>query len=76
VDREGSPYMTKGGYGDLLAGVAGAVLARGRTPLQAARVAAYLVGKAGRMASQKHGEGTLASDALEQISTALALSRR
>jgi len=76
VDREGSPYMTKGGYGDLLAGIAGAVLARGRTPLQAARVAAYLVGKAGRLASQKYEEGTLASDALAQISTAVALARR
>jgi ADP-dependent NAD(P)H-hydrate dehydratase / NAD(P)H-hydrate epimerase len=76
VDREGSPYMTKGGYGDLLAGIAAAVLARGKTPLEAARVAAYLVGRAGMMASQKYGEGTLASDALAQISTALALSRR
>jgi ADP-dependent NAD(P)H-hydrate dehydratase / NAD(P)H-hydrate epimerase len=75
VDREGSPYMTKGGYGDLVAGIAGAVLARGKTPLEAARVAAYLVGRAGRIASQKYGEGTLASDALSQISTALAMSR-
>ncbi len=76
VDREGSPYMTKGGYGDLLAGVAGAVLARGKSPLEAVRVAAYLVGRAGKMASQRYGEGTLASDALAQISTALALGRR
>jgi NAD(P)H-hydrate epimerase len=35
VDPRGSPYMTKGGYGDLIAGVAGAHLARGRSPFEA-----------------------------------------
>ena len=64
IDREGSPYLTKGGYGDTLAGAAGALLARNHTPLEAARVAAYLTGRAGKMAAQKYGEGTLASDAL------------
>ncbi len=64
IDREGSPYLTKGGYGDILAGVAGALLARHHAPFEAARVAAYLTGRAGKMAAQKYGEGTLASDAL------------
>src|SRR3989442_13218806 len=45
LDTAGSPYLTKGGYGDLLAGVAGAHLARGRTPFDAAKVAAFIVGK-------------------------------
>ncbi len=64
IDGEGSPYLTKGGYGDILAGVASALLARDHTPFDAARVAAYLTGRAGKMAGQKYGEGTLASDAL------------
>ena len=64
IDREGSPYLTKGGYGDILAGAAGALMARDHTPFEAARVAAYLTGQAGKMAAQKYGEGTLASDAL------------
>ena len=64
IDREGSPYLTKGGYGDILAGAAGALLARNHTPFEAARVAAYLTGRAGKMAAQKYGEGTLASDTL------------
>ncbi len=64
IDREGSPYLTKGGYGDILAGAAGALLARDHTLFDAARVAAYLTGRAGKMAAQKYGEGTLASDAL------------
>ncbi|OLB46144.1 MAG: hypothetical protein AUG17_01910 [Crenarchaeota archaeon 13_1_20CM_2_53_14] len=67
VDHEGSPYLTKGGYGDLLAGVAGALLARGKSPFDAAKAAAYLVGRAGKMASARLGESTLASDALEQL---------
>lgn len=69
LDNEGSPYLTKGGYGDLLAGVAGAFLARGLRPFDAARASAYLVGRAGRMASEKFGEGTLASDALREIAS-------
>ena len=67
VDHEGSPYLTKGGYGDLLAGVAGALLARGQDPFDAAKAAAYLIGRAGKMASARLGESTLASDALAQL---------
>jgi ADP-dependent NAD(P)H-hydrate dehydratase / NAD(P)H-hydrate epimerase len=68
VDHRGSPYMTKGGYGDLLAGVAGAHLARGKTPFDAARIAAFIVGRAGELASAKFGESTLASDVLTSLS--------
>lgn len=67
VDGEGSPYLTKGGYGDLLAGVAGTALARGRSPFDAGRLAAYIVGKAGELAAKNLGESTMASDVLAQI---------
>lgn len=63
-DDEGSPYLTKGGWGDLLAGAAGAYLARGADPFTAAQAAAYLTGRAGARAAAKLGESTLASDAL------------
>lgn len=72
VDREDSPYLTKGGYGDLLAGVAGAMLARRNTPFDAARLAAYVVGRAGKIAARKLGESTMASDTLAQISLAVS----
>jgi len=71
VDPRGSPYMTKGGYGDLLAGVAGAHLARGRTPFDAARIAAFIVGRAGELAAAKFGESTLASDVLQFFSSVI-----
>ena len=53
IDHAGSPYMTKGGYGDLLAGVAGALLARGHNPFESAKAAAFIVGRAGEMVSKK-----------------------
>jgi hydroxyethylthiazole kinase-like uncharacterized protein yjeF len=67
IDHAGSPYMTKGGYGDLVAGVAGALLARGQTPFEAAKAAAYIVGRAGEICSKMLGESMLASDVLEQL---------
>jgi ADP-dependent NAD(P)H-hydrate dehydratase / NAD(P)H-hydrate epimerase len=75
VDVEGSPYLTKGGYGDLVAGVAGAMLARGNSPFESAKVAAYLVGRAGNIASRRFGEGTLASDTLTQLPLLLPRGR-
>lgn len=64
IDSAGSPYLTKGGYGDLLAGAAGALLARGASAFDAARAAAWIVGSAGAMAAGSFGESTVASDAL------------
>lgn len=71
VDAYGSPYMTKGGYGDLLAGAAAAFLARGATPYDAAVAAAELVGRAGALAAASLGESTLASDALAMFPVAI-----
>jgi ADP-dependent NAD(P)H-hydrate dehydratase / NAD(P)H-hydrate epimerase len=71
LDTAGSSYMTKGGYGDLVAGVAGALLARGQNPFDAARAGAFIVGKAGELASSKFGESTLASDVLLYLSSVI-----
>lgn len=58
----GSPYMTVGGFGDTLAGICGALLARGVLPFEAACAASYINKKAGELACQKYGEGVIASD--------------
>lgn len=71
IDEEGSPYLTKGGYGDLLAGAAGAFLAQRIAPFDAARRAAALVGRAGALAARDLREATLASDALARFPDAL-----
>lgn len=47
INKTGSPYMTKGGCGDTLAGICGALLARGVNCFDAASAGAYINGKAG-----------------------------
>lgn len=67
LNTTGSPYMTVGGTGDTLAGICGALLARGVTPFVAAQAAAYLNGKAGELAAEKKGEGFVPTDLIEAI---------
>jgi NAD(P)H-hydrate epimerase len=67
LNKTGSPFMTKGGFGDTLAGICGALLARNISPFEGACLAAYINGKAGELAARKYGEGVLASDIFEFI---------
>ena len=67
LSRTGSPFMTVGGTGDTLAGIAGALMARGTNPFQAAQAAAYINGVAGEMAGKKFGESLMATDLIEEI---------
>ncbi len=67
LSRTGSPFMTVGGTGDTLAGIAGALMARGTNPFQAAQAAAYINGVAGEMAGKKFGESLMATDLIEVI---------
>ncbi len=62
-----SPYLTKGGTGDTLAGICGALMARGIDPFITAQAAAYINVKAGQIAGQKKKEGLLATDLIEAI---------
>ncbi|MEM0480807.1 MAG: NAD(P)H-hydrate dehydratase [Candidatus Aenigmatarchaeota archaeon] len=47
INKTGSEYMTKGGFGDTLSGILGAYLARKIEPFKAACAAAYLNGLLG-----------------------------
>jgi len=67
LDKTGSPYMSKGGCGDTLAGVCGALMARGFSAFETAQAAAFINGKAGEIASQKLKEGMLATDLIKAI---------
>ena len=76
-NRTGSPYMTKAGTGDVLAGICGALLARKifrgvwayniSPSILAAEVGAYISGKAGELASKEKGESLLAKDVIGKI---------
>ncbi|MBQ4415708.1 MAG: NAD(P)H-hydrate dehydratase [Methanomicrobium sp.] len=69
-NRTGTPAMTKGGTGDLLAGLCGALLCR-MPAFDAAAAAAYTLGKCGEAVADKYGDGLLASDLLPVIAEIL-----
>ncbi len=71
LNKTGSFFMTKGGFGDTLSGICGTLLARGLKPFEAAQVAAYINGCAGELACKKYGEGVLASDIFEFIASVI-----
>ena len=62
----GHPAMASAGLGDVLAGVAGAMLAQGLAPFEAACLAAWLHARAGERLGQQ-GRGLAASDLLAEI---------
>lgn len=67
LNKTGSPFMSVGGFGDTLAGICGAILARNISPFEAACAAADINGRAGELAAKKYNEGVLASDIFEEI---------
>jgi NAD(P)H-hydrate epimerase len=70
MNKTGNPNMTKGGFGDMLTGVCGALIARRKNKVdlyEAACAAAYINGKAGDLAAKEKGIGLLPTDAIEKI---------
>jgi len=67
LNKTGSPFLTVGGTGDTLAGICGAILARGLNIFEAACGAAYINGLAGERAARKFGESLTATDLIEAI---------
>lgn len=62
----GCPAMTVGGTGDVLAGVAAALLCH-IPAFEAACIAAFVNGRAGMAVEKERGDGMLASDIVDQI---------
>jgi hydroxyethylthiazole kinase-like uncharacterized protein yjeF len=71
TNTTGSPYMTKGGLGDTLAGICGAMMARGNDPFTSACAAAFINGKAGQIAAKKFKESMTATDLIDSIPDAI-----
>ena len=68
VNPTGTPWLATAGSGDVLSGLAGALLAQGLAPAQAGLAAAYLHGLAGRLAAAGLADG-LGAAALTPEST-------
>ena len=72
VNPTGNPGMATGGMGDVLAGMIGALLARGIDPVDAACVGVYLHGLAGDLLSAELGDtGLAATDLADRIPRAI-----
>lgn len=67
----GSPGMTVGGTGDVLAGVIGAMASVLEDPFEAACVGTFLVGAAGQRAERKKSYGFTATDVAESVPKAM-----
>jgi len=65
-NRTGSPAMTVGGTGDVLAGITGALFCH-LPAFESACIAAYVTGKAGADIADQQGGGLLASDIPDRI---------
>ena len=72
LDYEGSPYLTKGGHGDVLAGICAALMARNMPAFEAAATAAYIYGRAGQRAAHKLGESTKPTDVIKEIASVIS----
>ena len=71
INSTGNPGMATGGSGDVLTGMITALLAQGYEALTSARIAVYLHGRAGDLASQQYGyESLTAGTIINNISTA------
>ena len=67
----GNPGMATGGSGDVLTGMITGLLARGMTPIDAAKAGVYLHGVAGDLAARVLGqEAMIASDLMGQLGAA------
>jgi len=64
-------YLTKGGCGDSLAGICGALAARGIDLFTAAQAAAFINVRAGQIIEQEKKEGLLATDLIVAIPKAI-----
>jgi len=73
VSPGGAPALATAGTGDVLAGVCGAMLAKGLSPAHAACAAVFAHVRAGQLAAAPHGpDGVIASDVIAALPAALS----
>jgi NAD(P)H-hydrate epimerase len=72
ISQGNAPALATAGTGDVLSGIAGALLARGMPPAPAACAAVLLHCRAGQVAARPHGpDGVIASDVIAALPAAI-----
>ncbi len=72
VNRSGNSALAKAGSGDVLTGIIAGFAAQGTSPAEAAALAVYLHGLAGKLAAEKMTQyGVVASDLIEYLPAAI-----
>jgi NAD(P)H-hydrate epimerase len=67
VSAAGTPALATGGSGDVLAGIAGTLLAQIEDPLDAAACAAWIHGRAAERAGARGARGTTVDDVVDAV---------
>lgn len=75
INPTGSHWLATAGTGDVLSGLAGALLAGGLDPLDAAAAAAYVHGMAGALAAGEPGGPIIGMDVVDAIPAAIRAIR-
>ncbi len=72
LNDAGVPGMAVGGTGDVLTGAVGALMAKGLSPFDAARTAAFICGRAGELAFEDLGHSMMPPDLIRKVPRVMA----
>lgn len=67
INDTGSSALTVAGTGDTLTGIIAALVGQGMDRRDAAELGAWILGKAGELATAEYGTGVVATDVIEEI---------
>lgn len=67
TNETGTSALTVAGTGDTMAGIIASLMGQGMDRAEAAELGAWILGKAGELATAEHGNGVVATDVIERI---------
>lgn len=67
TNETGTSALTVAGTGDTMAGIIASLLGQGMDRAEAAELGAWILGKAGELATAEYGKGVVATDVVERI---------
>lgn len=67
INETGTAALTVAGTGDTLTGIVASLLGQGLDRAEAAELGAWILGKAGELASAEYGTGVVATDVIDHI---------